>query len=153
MSSQVRILGIAPAPISTRSDSMRIAVLGAGGGLGRNVVDAARAAKHDVVALVRDPKRAELPDDVTTVVGDATHVDDVVRAMAGADATMFCVNPPFATWLTTFPPLLACAIAAARKTNTRLVRTHEAWPTSHICGRIRSCSMAQSTAHASARSP
>jgi len=52
------------------SDSMRIAVLGAGGGLGRNVVDAARAAKHDVVALVRDPKRAELPDDVTTVVGD-----------------------------------------------------------------------------------
>jgi uncharacterized protein YbjT (DUF2867 family) len=100
---------------------MRIAVLGAGGGLGRNVVDAARAAKHDVVALVRDPKRAELPDDVTTVVGDATHVDDVVRAMAGADATMFCVNPPFATWLTTFPPLLACAIAAARKTNTRLV--------------------------------
>jgi hypothetical protein len=33
-----------------------------------------------------------LPDDVTTVVGDATHVDDVVRAMAGADATMFCVN-------------------------------------------------------------
>lgn len=38
---------------------MRIAVLGAGGGLGRNVVGAARAAKHDVVALVRDPKRAE----------------------------------------------------------------------------------------------
>ena len=32
-------------------ESMRIAVLGAGGGLGRNVVDAARAAKHDVVAL------------------------------------------------------------------------------------------------------
>ena len=109
------------------SDSMRIAVLGAGGGLGRNVVDAARAAKHDVVALVRDPKRAELPDDVTTVVGDATHVDDVVRAMAGADATMFCVNPPFATWLTTFPPLLACAIAAARKTNTRLVFPANVW--------------------------
>src|SRR5258706_15351725 len=84
------------------SDGMRIAVLGAGRGLGRNVVDAARAAKHDVVALVRDPKRAELPDDVTTVVGDATHVDDVVRAMAGADAAMFSVNPPFATWLTTF---------------------------------------------------
>ena len=36
--------------------SMRIAVLGAGGGLGRNVVDAARNTKHDVVALVRDPK-------------------------------------------------------------------------------------------------
>src|SRR6266404_6213640 len=75
------------------SDSMRIAVLGAGGGLGRNVVDAARAAKHDVVALVRDPKRAELPDDVTTVVGDATHVDDVVRAMAGSgDVAIWLMN-------------------------------------------------------------
>ena len=100
---------------------MRIAVLGAGGGLGRNVVNAARAAKHGVVALVRDPRRAALPDDVTTVVGDATHVDDVVRAMTGADAAMFCVNPPFATWLTTFQPLLACAITAARQTNSRLV--------------------------------
>jgi nucleoside-diphosphate-sugar epimerase len=130
MCSQVRILGVAGSlrrGISTRSDSMRIAVLGAGGGLGRNVVDAARAVMHDVVALVRDPKRAELPDDVTTVVGDATHVDDVVRAMAGADATMFCVMPPFATRLTTFPPLLACAIAAARKTNTRLVFPANAW--------------------------
>ena len=57
--------------MSERSEGMRIAVLGAGGGLGRNVVDAARAAKHDVVALVRDPKRAALPGDVTTVVGNA----------------------------------------------------------------------------------
>ena len=62
-------------------------MLGAGGGLGRNVVDAARAEEHEVVALVRDPKRAELPDDVTTVVGDAARIDDVVRAMTGADAT------------------------------------------------------------------
>ena len=106
---------------------MRIAVLGAGGGLGRNVVDAARAAKHDVVALVRDPKRAELPDDVTTVVGDATRINHIVRAVTGADATMFCVNPPFATWLTTFPPMLECAIAAARQTNTRLVFPANVW--------------------------
>ena len=106
---------------------MRIAVLGAGGGLGRNVVDAARAAKHDVVALVRDPKRAELPDDVTTVVGNATHVDDVADTMTGADAAMFCVNPPFATWLTTFRPLLECAIAAARQTDTRLVFPANVW--------------------------
>ena len=98
-----------------RSEGMRIAVLGAGGGLGRNVVDAALAAKHDVVALVRDPKRAALPEGVTTVVGDAIRVDDAVRAMTGADAAMFCVNPPFATWLTTFRPLLQCAIAAARQ--------------------------------------
>src|SRR5712691_5461598 len=106
---------------------MRIAVLGAGGGLGRNVVDAARAAKHGVVALVRDPNRAKLPDDVTTIVGDAARAGDVVRAMTGADATMFCVNPALATWLTTFLPLLECAIAAARQTNTRLVFPANVW--------------------------
>jgi len=106
---------------------MRIAVLGAGGGLGRNVVDAARAAKHEVVALVRDPKRAELPDDVTTIIGDATRGEDLARAMTGADATMFCVMPPLATWLTTFRPLLECAIAAARQTNTRLVFPANVW--------------------------
>ncbi len=106
---------------------MRITVLGAGGGLGRNVVDAARAAKHDVVALVRDPKRAELPDDVATVVGDAMRVDDVVRAMSGVGATMFCVNPPFTNWLTAFQPLLTCAIAAARQTGTRLVFPANVW--------------------------
>jgi nucleoside-diphosphate-sugar epimerase len=106
---------------------MRIAVLGAGGGLGRNVIDAARAAKHDVVALVRDRKRADLPDDVATIVGDAMHIDDIVRAMTGADATLFCVMPPFATWLTAFRPLLDCAIAAARRTRTRLVFPANVW--------------------------
>jgi hypothetical protein len=100
---------------------MRIAILGVGGGLGRNVVDAARAARHEVVALVRDPTRADLPDDVATVVGDAARIEDVVRAMTGADATVLRVNPPLATWLTTFRPLLECAIAAARRTNSRLV--------------------------------
>jgi uncharacterized protein YbjT (DUF2867 family) len=106
---------------------MRIAVLGAGGGLGRNIVDAARAAKHDVVAFVRDPKRADLPDDVTTIVGDATRPDDLARAMTGADATMFCVMPPLGTWLTSFRPLLDCAIAAARAAHTRLVFPANVW--------------------------
>jgi nucleoside-diphosphate-sugar epimerase len=47
--------------------------------------------------------------------------------MTGADVTMFCVNPPFATWLTTFRPLLECSIAAARQTNTRLVFPANVW--------------------------
>jgi nucleoside-diphosphate-sugar epimerase len=106
---------------------MRIAVLGAGGGIGRNVLDAARAAGHEVVALVRDDKRAELPDGVTTVVGDAARVDDLARAMTGADATVFCVNPPLATWLTTFLPLLESAVTAARQTKTRLVFPANVW--------------------------
>jgi hypothetical protein len=34
---------------------------------------------HDVVALVRDPMRAELPPGVTIVIGDASRFEDVVR--------------------------------------------------------------------------
>lgn len=106
---------------------MKIAVLGAGGGLGRNVVDAALAAGHDVTALVRDAGRAQLPAAASTVLGDAANVDDVVRAMTGADATMFCVNPALATWLTAFPPLLDTSIEAARRSGTRLVFPANVW--------------------------
>ena len=106
---------------------MKIAVLGAGGGLGRNVVEAALTARHEVVALVRDAKRAELPAAVAVFAGDATRIDDVARAMDGADATMFCVNPPFATWLTTFQPLLDASLAGAKRTGTRLIFPANAW--------------------------
>ena len=76
---------------------------------------------------MRDPQRADLPEDVTTFVGDAGRADDLARAMDGADATVFCVNPPLGTWLTTFQPLLECAIAAARRTGTRLVFPANVW--------------------------
>ena len=36
-------------------------------------------------------------------------------------------HPPFATWLTTFRPLLDCAITAARQTGTRLVFPANVW--------------------------
>jgi nucleoside-diphosphate-sugar epimerase len=111
----------------TYSGFMKVTVLGAGGGLGRNVVDAARAAGHEITALVRDPKRAELPAEVATVIGDATNVEDVARAMAGSVATMFCVNPSFASWLTAFPPLLDASIEAARRTGSRLVFPANVW--------------------------
>ncbi len=102
-------------------------MIGAGGGLGRNVVDAAHKAKHRVVALVRDPERADLPPEVDTIVGDATRIDDLVRAMTGADAAMFCVMPRFAAWLTEFPSLLECGIVAARRTDSRLVFPANVW--------------------------
>lgn len=106
---------------------MRIAVLGAGGGLGRNVIDAAVAAQHEVIALVRDPRRAELPAAVATVVGDAARSDDVMRVMKGADASIFCVMPRFGSWLKEFAPLLEVAIHAAVQTRSRLIFPGNVW--------------------------
>lgn len=106
---------------------MKLAVLGAGGGLGRNTVDAARAAGHEVVALVREPARAELPPDVEIVRGDAARIDDVAAALAGCDAAVFCVNPPFATWATRFPPLLEAAIEGGRRSGARVVFPANVW--------------------------
>lgn len=71
---------------------MRIAVLGAAGGLGRSVVDAACMAGHDVVALVRDASRAQLPSNVSTVIGDARSIENVARTMNGTGAAVFCIT-------------------------------------------------------------
>lgn len=105
---------------------MNLSVLGATGGLGRNVVDAALARGHAVRALVRDPSRAKLPPEVTLVRGDATDLTRV-REASEADVVFFCVNPPFSDWATAFPPLLETALAAARATRARLLFPGNVW--------------------------
>ena len=91
---------------------MKLVVIGAGGGLGRNAIDAALAAGHDVRAFVRDPAKLELDPAVSVIAGDAGRADDVARALAGMDAAPFCVNPPITAWLTQFPPLIAAGSRA-----------------------------------------
>lgn len=106
---------------------MKLVVLGAGGGLGRNAIDAALAAGHEVRAFVRDPAKLALPGAVTVLTGDARRADDVGRALAGTDAALFCVNPPITAWLTEFPPLIAAAIEGARRSGARLVFPANVW--------------------------
>lgn len=105
----------------------KIAVLGAGGGLGSNVVREALNAGHHVNVLVRDAARARLPLAVTIHTGDATKVRDVRRAIDGVDAAFFCVNPPFDRWSEMFPPLLTASIDAVRDAGVRLVFPGNVW--------------------------
>jgi putative NADH-flavin reductase len=73
---------------------MRVVVLGATGGIGRSVVDAARAAGHEVVAFGRDPSRlASLGHGVVIATGDATDGDAVARSLVGADAVINALGP------------------------------------------------------------
>jgi nucleoside-diphosphate-sugar epimerase len=106
---------------------MKAVVLGAGGGLGRNVVEAAAQARHEVRAFVRQVRGGRVPAGVQVTEGDARRQEDVTRALRGADVAYFCVNPRFARWLDDFPPLLATAVAAARETGARLVFPANVW--------------------------
>lgn len=106
---------------------VRMTVLGAAGGLGRNVVEAAARAGHKVRALVRQMRVDPFPSAVEVVQGDAFRQNDVNRALQGVDATYFCLNPRFSRWLEDFPPLLSTTIVAARETGTRLVFPANVW--------------------------
>jgi putative NADH-flavin reductase len=66
---------------------MKVAVFGATGGTGRQIVEQALSQGHEVVALVRDPAKLLLQHDhLALVVGDVLDRDAVDRTVAGADA-------------------------------------------------------------------
>ncbi len=68
---------------------MRILVLGATGGTGRQVVEQAIAHGLDVVVLVRDPSSLPVSHEGLTVVpGDVTDPAAVQRAVTGCDAVI-----------------------------------------------------------------
>ncbi|HEY5874095.1 MAG TPA: NAD(P)-dependent oxidoreductase, partial [Ilumatobacteraceae bacterium] len=66
---------------------MKLFVTGAGGFVGRAVVDEARSRGHDVVAMVRSTKGVETAG-VATVVGDLRQDGPWVAAMAACDAVI-----------------------------------------------------------------
>src|SRR5262245_15039087 len=71
---------------------MRITIFAATGGIGRQVLDQAVAAGHDVTAAVRNPKT--LFRDVRAVTADLSSPDLVVleSAVRGADAVISCLG-------------------------------------------------------------
>lgn len=68
---------------------MRIAVFGATGGTGRQVVQQALAAGHQVAALARDPGRLAGADpNLNVVAGSVLDAAAVQQTLAGADAAV-----------------------------------------------------------------
>lgn len=70
---------------------MRVTVFGATGGIGRQVVDRALAAGHEVHALIRDPSKLTLPD-VSVTTGDLADGQAIDRAVEGSDAVIWAVG-------------------------------------------------------------
>ncbi|HEV8095557.1 MAG TPA: NAD(P)H-binding protein, partial [Burkholderiales bacterium] len=68
---------------------MRLLILGATGPTGRNLVDQALAAGHDVTALVRNASRLTVTHPrLAVAVGDVTDSRTLESAMAGKDAVL-----------------------------------------------------------------
>jgi putative NADH-flavin reductase len=72
---------------------MKVAVIGALGGTGREVVRLALGRGHEVRALVRDAGRLLETPGLTAVVGDVRDAGRVSELIAGADAVISAVGP------------------------------------------------------------
>jgi uncharacterized protein YbjT (DUF2867 family) len=73
---------------------MQILIVGATGGLGREIVGAAVARGHSTAALVRVPLRAALPASVEVVRGDVLDQPSVTDAVRGRDAVICALGTP-----------------------------------------------------------
>jgi uncharacterized protein YbjT (DUF2867 family) len=68
---------------------MKIAIFGATGGTGRQVVKQALAAGHEVTALARDPSQLDVSDpNLTVVAGSVLDAAPVQQVLQGADAAV-----------------------------------------------------------------
>jgi len=77
------------AEAATVAAPMKLAILGATGSVGRELVAQALAAGHEVTALVRaQPKAGEIDDRVALVIGDATSPDAVKCTVQGRDVVL-----------------------------------------------------------------
>lgn len=68
--------------------SMKVLILGATGGTGREIARAATAAGHKIVALVRSKAKARHLTDATLVQGDARDPAALARAIDGCDGAI-----------------------------------------------------------------
>jgi uncharacterized protein YbjT (DUF2867 family) len=72
---------------------MKIVVFGATGGTGKNVVDVALAAGHEVVAVARKPDAVPARDRLTVHKGDVLDASSLAHAFDGADAVICTIGP------------------------------------------------------------
>lgn len=74
---------------------MKLAVFGASGGTGTQVVTQALAGGHQVLAVVRDPSRLAVPGhpNLDVAVADVMRPDAIRDAVAGRDAVISTIGP------------------------------------------------------------
>src|SRR5690348_11135207 len=80
--------------MTSTKTTMRLFILGATGGIGRQLVDQALQRRHHVPAFVRSPQKlGARRDGLTVIEGDVHHADAMSRALAGHDAVLSTLGP------------------------------------------------------------
>jgi nucleoside-diphosphate-sugar epimerase len=104
-------------------NSSKIAlVIGANGGVGREVSSALKRHGWQVRALVRTPPKDANAEGIAWLQGDAMHSADVLSAAKGVDVIVHAVNPPgYRGWEKLVLPMLDNTIDAARASGARIV--------------------------------
>jgi putative NADH-flavin reductase len=72
---------------------MRLFVLGATGGTGRQIVTLALARGHEVTAFVRSPQKLQPADRLTILQGDPRSRQSLAAALPGHDAVLSTIGP------------------------------------------------------------
>lgn len=100
-------------------------ILGATGGIGREVASALNRHGWQVNAMHRDPGRAASGGHTPWIhwlKGDAMNVPEVTRAAEGASVIVHAVNPPgYRNWGQLVIPMIESSIAAARTHGARVL--------------------------------
>jgi len=76
---------------------MKIAIFGATGGTGQELIKQALEQGHEITALVRDPQKLSFSDQrINILKGDVLNKDDVLKTIQGNDAVLVAlgVKPP-----------------------------------------------------------
>jgi len=98
---------------------MKLLLLGATGGTGRQLLSLALEAGHETTALVRSPEKLNAEDHLLVRAGDATDPEAVDAAVAGQDAALSAlgVRSPLGDDLIT--PSLRALVPAMQKHSVR----------------------------------
>jgi len=81
--------------MTSTKTSMRLFILGATGGIGRQLVDQALERRHQVTAFVRSPQKlGARRDGLTVIQGDVRNADAMSQALDGHDGVLSALGPP-----------------------------------------------------------
>lgn len=83
---------------------MRLAILGATGRVGGEIVRLALQDEHEVTALVRTPLKLSEHGHLTIIQGNALNIEDIEQTIMGADAVISALNTNGTTTLSESMP-------------------------------------------------